>query len=340
MVDKFMFGKTAEGKDVTAYRIINEDGSSVTLLDRGATVQSICLPHDGGTVDVALGYDTVGEYEVGTCYLGAAIGRVGNRIGKAKFSIDGQEYPVTANERGNCLHGGAFGFDKKIWNADVVENDLIFTVGSPDGEEGFPGDMQAEIRYHFADRALTISYKASVSKPCPVNLTNHIYFNLNGQGEGTILGHKMKILADRVTDVDEQLIPTGVNLPVDGTPFDFRETKEIGRDLDETDRLIGFGKGYDHNFCLTGEGFRKVLELEGEKTGLSMEVWTDQCGIQVYCGGCYPDEKGKNGTDYTRFAGIALETQNYPDAVNHLEFPNSILKPGEEYETKTMYCFV
>ena len=157
--------------------------------------------------------------------------------------------------------------------------------------------------------------------------------------QGTILDHSMKIDADLVTVTDEQLIPTGENIPVEGPPFDFREAKTIVRDLDESNTMIGYGKGYDHNFCLNGDGFRKVVELTGDRTGISMEVWTDQPAVQVYCGGAYPDEKGKEGKDYGRFAGIALETQNYPDAVNHPEFPNSILRPGEEYRTRTEYRF-
>lgn len=339
MVEKYRFGNNTDGTEVTAYRISDGEGSCVTLLDRGATVQSICLSREGGPVDVALGYDTVEQYAAGTCYLGAGIGRVGNRIGGARFTVDGREYKVSANERGNCLHGGNVGFDRKMWDAQVIDDEVVFTLVSPDGEEGFPGEMKSEIRYGFRNKTLSIEYRACVSKPCPVNLTNHTYFNLNGQGQGTILEHSMKIDADLVTVTDEQLIPTGENIPVEGTPFDFREAKTIARDLDESNTMIGYGKGYDHNFCLNGDGFRKVVELTGDRTGISMEVWTDQPAVQVYCGGAYPDEKGKEGKDYGRFAGIALETQNYPDAVNHPEFPNSILRPGEEYRTRTEYRF-
>ena len=340
MVEQFVFGRSASDEVIRAFRIREEDGASVTLLTWGATVQSLVIPMENGPVDVALGYDGMEGYEAGTAYLGTIVGRVGNRIGGSRFTVDGTEYHVTANERGNCLHGGRLGMNRKNWDARTEGDEVIFSLVSPDGEEGFPGELKAEVRYALRGHALSISYRADVSKPCPVNLTNHTYFNLNGHGTGTILEHWMKVDADTVTETDAELIPTGNGIPVEGTPFDFRAGKTVGRDLDESYVPIGYGKGYDHNFCLNGTGFRKALELQGDRTGLKMEVWTDQPGVQIYCSGAYGEETGKAGKTYGRFCGLALETQNYPDAVNHPGFPDSVLRPGEEYITKTEYRFL
>ncbi len=340
MIEEFVFGRNSADEIVRAFRIREEDGSSVTLLTWGATIQSLVIPTGNGPLDVVLGYDSIEQYENGTCYLGTVVGRVGNRIGGSAFTVDGTEYHVTPNERGNCLHGGTRGISRKNWEGRTDGDTVIFTVRSGDGEEGFPGDFVAQVRYALRNRILSIEYEAQASAPCPVNLTSHGYYNLNGAGSGTVLDHEMQVDAFGVTETDAALIPTGKIIPVGGTPFDFLQSKTIGRDLDESYVPIGYGKGYDHNFCLNGEGFRRAMTLKGDRTGLEMEVWTDLPGIQIYSSGAYPEETGKAGKTYGRFCAVALETQNYPDAVNQPAFPESVLRPGETYHTRTEYRFL
>ena len=314
-----------------------EDGSTVTLytlknakieadiLTYGGTVAAIHVPDkEGNFVNVALTHENLTDYAHKPGYVGALVGRFGNRIGDATFSIDGETYTVSANEKGNCLHGGLEGFDKKHWTVDsVTETELTLSYVSPDGEEGFPGNLEVTVTYSLTEEGgLRISYQAVTDKDTTVNLTNHSYFNPNGEGS-TTEGLLLTIDADAITKVDEALIPHGEITPVEGTLFDFRQERPFICDL-SADPVLGKRGCYDENFVLSGEGFRLVSTLYSEKTGILMETYTDQPGMQIYTG----NKKG-----------IALETQNFPNAINCPNFPNAILRVGDTYHTETEYRF-
>jgi len=337
MAERFSFGTSSRGENIDALRIFDTKGNSAVIIEYGATLQSLVINGPRGAVDVVLGYDTVQGYENGTCYYGASIGRVGNRLGSARFVMDGKEYSVTPNENGNCLHGGTYGMHAVKWEGSLEGETAVFRHFSPDGEEGFPGNMNTEIRYRLDNGALHIMYRADVDKACPVNLTNHSYFNL--AGEGTILGHVLKLDADRYTEAGPGLIPTGKLPEVEGTPFDFRCGKPIGQDIGADDPQIAAGGGYDHNFCLCGNGFRETGSLECRESGLGMRLITDMPGVQIYTGNYIPEEKGKGTSVYGKNSGIALETQNYPDSPNQEGFQDIILRPGKVFSSETVYSF-
>ena len=334
-----LFGHTASGEAVHLFTLTDaQSRMSAELIEYGATVRSIVLHTENGALDVAAGYDTLAEYERGSCYFGAAVGRFGNRLGGARFCVDGEEYRVFANERGNCLHGGAKGFSHVVWRGEqTADNCVRFCYTSPDGEEGFPGKMEVCITYTLQNSALHIAYEATTDKACPVSLTNHSYFNL--AGEGNILGHLLTIHADRYTEVDAQLIPTGALPPVARTPFDFTAAKPVGQDIAADHPQIAVGSGYDHNFCLTGEGMRLAAELVCKENGVSMQLYTDRPALQLYAGGAMPTHKGKAGSMHTLNSSLALETQGYPDAPNHAHFPACILHPNEVWRSETAYHF-
>lgn len=335
------FGKTADGRTVNVYRITNKNGAYVDVLDYGCTLQTICVPDkDGNLVDVCLGYDTVAEYEKHDGYLGAFIGRHGNRIKEGKFTLNGVDYTLAVNNGPNHLHGGLKGFDKVVWGTSVASDRLIFSHTSPDGDEGYPGNLMMSVIYSFDDHnVLTLSYDAVCDADTVVNFTNHCYFNLNGQGTGTVTDLLLQINADAFTENDDNCLPTGKIVPVDGTPFDFRTAKPIGQDINADDQNIKNGKGYDHNFILFGEGMRDVAVLSSEKTGIVMTTRTTQPGVQIYTGNFLTDRDGKGGTKYGFRDAVCLETQHYPDAVHHDNFPSTILKKGEEFHQETQYVF-
>ncbi len=335
------FGQTADGRTVNVYRITNKSGAYVDVLDYGCTLQSICVPDkDGNLVDVCLGYDTVAEYEKHDGYLGAFIGRHGNRIKEGKFTLNGVDYTLAVNNGPNHLHGGLRGFDKVVWGTSVASDRLIFTHTSPDGDEGYPGNLMLSVIYSFDDNnTLTLSYDAVSDADTVVNFTNHCYFNLNGQGTGTATDLLLQVNADSFTENDGDCLPTGKILSVEGTPFDFRTAKPIGQDIDADDQNIKNGKGYDHNFVLSGEGMRDVAVLSSEKTGIVMTTRTTQPGVQIYTGNFLTDRKGKGGTEYGFRDGVCLETQHYPDAIHHENFPSTVLKKGEEFHQATQYVF-
>ncbi len=311
---------------------------SATILSYGATVQSLLFTDKDGKVhDVCLGYDTLEEYRTKDGYIGAAIGRNGNRIGGAKYTYDGTTYKLTANEGENQLHGGLVGLDKKILPYRMDGQALVFTARLADGEEGYPGNVDVEVRYEIVDGcALRIDYRAVSDKDTVINLTNHTYFNLGGADGGTILDHVMQMDADRYTLTDAASIPTGELPVVDGTCMDFRTEKPIGRDIGGG--IVAPYGGYDHNFCLTGSGLRKAVEVTSPKTNITMQVITDQEGVQFYAGN-FLNQTGKGGVYYDKHAGFCLETQHYPDAVNHENFPTSIVKAGDVYTQTTIYKF-
>lgn len=334
-----LFGRTERGEEVHLFTLKDrQSGMQAEITEYGAAVKSLVLPAAQGPLDVVPGYDTLAEYEQGRCYFGAAVGRFGNRLGGAQFTADGVLYRVTANERTNCLHGGARGMSHRVWRGEQLSEAAVrFTLFSPDGEEGFPGDMTAAVTYTLKDSALHIAYEAQVSRCCPVSLTNHSYFNLAGSGD--ILSHLLCIHADRYTEVDAALIPTGALPSVAGTPFDFTCPKPIGQDIAAEHPQLIFGSGYDHNFCLAGEGMRQAAVLSCPQSGVTLTLYTDRPGLQLYTSGAMPHHPGKGGVPHSLHSALALETQGYPDAPNHPHFPCSLLRPGEVWRSETIYRF-
>ena len=340
-VEREVFGKTKDGQEVHAYRVILEDGSFIRVLDYGAILQSVTVPdRNGKLTDVALGYDTIAPYETNPCFFGATIGRCGNRIKGAAFSLEGKNYQMQANENGNNLHSGPDGFEKRLWNAQAGEDSVSFSLHSPDGDEGFPGNADFTVTYTFTpEHEVRIHYQGMSDRTTVMNLTNHSYWNLNGEGGGTIFNHSLQIMADGFTPVDKESIPTGEVRPVAGTPFDFREMKPVGEDAAADEEQLAFTGGYDHNFALNGSGWRTAAKVSADISGISMEVMTDLPGIQFYAGNFISGAPGKMGHEYQAHSGLALETQYFPDSVNKQTFAQPIVRAGEAYESTTSYLF-
>ncbi len=335
-VSSYPFGRTAAGEAVTAWRITNAAGASLTVLDYGATVQALAVPdRTGGFTDVALGYDTVAEYEAGDGYLGATIGRVGNRIGGARFSLGGVTYELAKNNGANHLHGGVRGFDKYIWRAEPAENAVRFSRVSPDGEEGYPGALSVTVTFALTDEpALVIAYDAVSDRDTLVNLTNHTYFNLHGGGSA--LGHELQVFSGRFCENDGGCLPTGRLLDVAGTPFDFRAPKPIGRDIGADCEQLRRGGGYDHNFVLAGT---EAAVLYGPDTGVEMTVRTDLPGVQVYTANGLSARPGKGGAVMGPRDAVCLETQLWPNAMSCWGFPSPVLRAGQALHSETAYRF-
>lgn len=339
-MDKFSFGPLNDGREVTAYRITNACGGSAVLLDYGATLQSLCVPgKDGKLVDVVLGYDTAKEYDENGGFFGAGIGRVCNRIGNASFTLDGVKYDVVKSEGKNQLHGGTKGFDRCFFDVAEIAGGLQFTRLSPDGEEGFPGNLQVKITVTLSDdNVLSFLYEADTDKATPVSLTNHAYYNL--AGEGDMLDHELKIYASNYTPVDPESIPTGEIAPVAGTPLDFTAGKVVGLDIGadmEQMKLVG---GFDHNFVLDStDDWKVAAEAYCARTGIAMRVETTAPAMQFYSGNCITATVGKNGSKLAPRYGLCLETQIHPDAVNKPNFPSPFIPAGGHYASRTCYIF-
>ena len=339
------FGANSKNEKATLYTFENANGVIMEVTDFGATLYSLLVPDkDGNPVDVVLGYDSPLGYEgpSGTGF-GATIGRNGNRIGKAQFTLNGTVYELDKNNNGNNLHSGFDYYHYRKWEVkNSTENSITLSLHSQDGDQGYPGALDVDVTYTLTDdNELCIDYYGMVDADTIVNMTNHSYFNLNGHASGNVLDHELWMDADTFTATDEQLIPTGEIVPVEGTPMDFRTKKLVGRDIEEQYEALSFGGGYDHNWCLNNQGeFRKVIELSSELSGITMEVYTDLPGVQVYSGNFLKEEIGKQGIVYKHRQGICFETQHYPDAINHENFPSPIVKKGEEYCTRTVYKFV
>jgi aldose 1-epimerase len=297
--------------------------------------------------DVVLGYETLDGYLRATPYFGAIIGRYANRIGGARFTLDGRTYRLAANNGSNHLHGGLRGFDKVVWHAEPFRSDsglgVTLTYVSPDSEEGYPGRLEATVTYTWTDDdRLIMDYVATSDQATPVNLTQHSYFNLAAEAAGTVLDHVLQLDADAFTPVDSTLIPTGEIAPVAGTPFDFTTPSAIGARIDAGDQQIRFGRGYDHNFVLrrSGPGLVHAARVSEPTSGRALDVWTTEPGLQFYSGNFLDGSiTGKGGRIYARRSGLCLETQHYPDSPNHREFPSTILRPGEEYRSRTVFAF-
>ena len=348
-MEKKVFGTTADGKTADLYTLKNKNGMQVSITNFGATVVSIMAPDKTGKMaDVALGYDDLAGYELNKNYLGVLVGRYGNRIAHGKFSIDGTEYTLAKNNGDNSLHGGIKGFNKAMWEAKDVskggEAAVEMKYVSKDGEEGYPGNLSVTVVYTLTNKnELKIDYSATTDKKTVVNLTNHTYFNLAGQGNGDILKHELMINADTFTPVDSGLIPTGELKKVEGTPFDFRKATAIGARVDANDEQIRLGGGYDHNFVLNRQkatGLSLAARVSDPASGRTMEVWTTEPGVQFYTGNFLDGSfKGKGGSVYQKRTALCLETQHFPDSPNHPSFPTTLVKPGEKYHTTTVYKF-
>ncbi|KAK3035658.1 hypothetical protein RJ639_032530 [Escallonia herrerae] len=337
-----LVGKSVYGADqeIGTYELKRGD-FSVRITNFGATVLSVILPDKNGKLDdVVLGFETLDDYKNDSTYFGALVGRVANRIGGAHFSLDGVQYNLSANDHGNTLHGGAKGFSDVIWTVQSHKPDshLTLTYNSYDGEQGFPGNLSVMVTYLLiGTNKLALKMEAKpLNKATPVNLASHTYWNLGGQNSGSIMSHTIQLLASKITPVNDQLIPTGQIVPVQGTPYDFLQPREIGSEFNQ---LPG---GYDINYVLDNTGsahLKKAAVVKDGKSGRKMELWTNKPGLQFYTSNMLHDVKGKGGFIYKQHAAIALETQGFPDSVNHPNFPSQIVNPGETYEHVMVYRF-
>jgi len=343
-VTKVPFGRMPDGAEVSLFTITNVSGAACSLLDYGATWQSMRVPNrKGDFIDVLLGFDTLEDYRRQNWYIGATIGRVANRIGGARFTLDGEEYELFANDCGNCSHGGKIGFDKRIWNAAIEENRVVFSLFSPNGEEGFPGNLSAMVSYTLGeDNALSIRYFAVSDMDTLCSLTNHAYFNLAGQGSGPVLEQTLFMDAEQFTCIDPAILPTGEIADVAGTPLDFRAEKPVGRDIGSRAYRMDAALGYDHNFILNHPqgGVEFAARACDPAGGIAMEVWTDQPGIQFFTPYDLCGLSGKGGSAYGSRAGFCLETQHFANAMRQTHFPSIVLHAGDVYTTETVYRFL
>jgi aldose 1-epimerase len=341
------FGTTKDGQKVDLYTLKNSQGMEAKITNYGGIVVSLTAPDKAGKfADVVLGFDKFSDYETRNPFFGAITGRYANRIAKGKFKLNGEEYKLAVNNGPNALHGGKVGFDKKIWNASRVSRSngvgLELTYTSPDGEEGYPGNLKCKVTYVLTNaNALEISYSASTDKATVVNLTNHSYFNLAGEGSGVITGHEVTINADYYTPTDDGLIPTGERAPVRGTPLDFTSAQKIGSRIDSDFPALKQGLGYDHNFILSGgSGLKNAVKVKDPKSGRVMEVLTTEPGVQFYTSNHMSKIAGaKNGHTYNFRHAYCFETQHFPDSPNHPEFPTTVLNPGDTYQHTCIYKF-
>jgi aldose 1-epimerase len=339
-ITKKAYDKMPDGTPIDEYTLTNGQGITAKIITYGGILTELHVPDkDGKSSDVVLGCPDLKGYLAGHPYFGANVGRVGNRIARGKFTLEGKEYTLATNNPPNHLHGGKKGFDKQVWKAEEVKNGLRLTYTSPDGEEGYPGKVDVSVTYSLTKNGLQVDYTATTDKATPINLAHHSYFNLTGNGSGDILDHELKLRADRYTPTDETLIPTGKIEPVKGTPFDFKEPTTIGKRIGE---LKGDPGGYDLNYVLNRKepGLFLAAQVREPKSGRIMEVVTTEPGLQFYSGNFLDGKvKGKNGVMYKKHAGFCLEAQHYPDSVNRPEFPTVILKPGATYKQTTVYRF-
>ncbi|HEY4009676.1 MAG TPA: aldose epimerase family protein [Acidobacteriaceae bacterium] len=342
-VKQASWGTTATGQPVSIYTLTNPD-LTVKITNFGARIVSVEAPdRNGKKADVVLGYKDVAGYESdkGT-YFGAVVGRYGNRIAKGTFTLGGQTYHVPVNNHGQALHGGTVGFDQKVWTAREIPNGIEMTLVSPDGDMGFPGQLTAHVRYTLQGNSLRLQYSATTTKPTVLNLTNHSYFNLSGEGSGTILDQQLMINADRYTPIDAVLIPTGELPLVAGTPYDFRKPTPIGARIDQKDQQLKLAGGYDQNFVLNGTAgtLHLAAKVTDPKSGRTLTITTTEPGVQFYSGNFLDGTlTGVSGVKYVKHAGFALETQHFPDSPNEPKFPSTVLKPGQTWHSETVFTF-
>ena len=346
------FGKTRDGRAVTLHTLSGAGGVSMDVLDWGGRVVRLLAPdRDGNLADITTGFNDVQGYEAHDRFFGSLVGRYANRIANGRFTLDGKAYALPLNNAPGglpcCLHGGERGFESYIWEASPLRRGddvgLRLSAVSPDNDQGFPGRLDVTVTYWLtASNVWRIEYQAMTDKPTPVNFTQHIYFNLKGEGEGDILDHELTLFADKMTPVSKGLVPTGAIVPVQGTPFDFRTPRRIGERISADDGQLRFGGGYDHNYVLDNPdgNLVKAADVREQTTGRTLEVWTTEPGFQFYTAnhitGAVPSKQGKN---LRRHPAFALETQHPPDAPNHPDFPSVILRPSEVYRSVTEYRF-
>lgn len=342
------FGQTADGTGIDLITLRNQRGIEIRLMTYGGIILSIKTPdRTGVSDDITLGYDTAAAYFKNSTYFGVLVGRYANRIAKAKFTLDGKTYTLPANNGVNSLHGGTIGWDQKVWKADTFQNaggvGVALTLTSPDGDQGYPGEVKAKVTYTLTDDSrFVVDYDATSSAPTVINMTQHTYFNLTGMKAPDALGHELMIAADQYTPVDDTLIPTGQLAPVKGTPFDFTVPTAIGARIGEPNEQLTRGKGYDHNWVLRrpAEGLALAAVVREPFTGRTMEITTTEPGIQFYSGNFLDGTlTGKGGKVYAQRTGFCLETQHFPDSPNQPKFPSTVLRPGSRYTSQTVFKF-
>lgn len=341
------FSKVIDGKKTSLFVLKNKNNLSATFTNYGGRLISLMVPgKDGKQTDVVVGFKSVADYQKSTePYFGATIGRYGNRIAKGHFKIDGKDYALFLNNGPNTLHGGKKGFQYVVWEGNQVDSQtVVFHYLAKDMEEGYPGNLDVKVTYKLTDdNSLDINYEATTDQKTIVNLTNHAFFNLNGEGNGNILDHQLQIFANRYTPVDSTLIPNGELAKVEGTPFDFRKAKTIGAAINESNTQLKFGKGYDHNFVLDQKNKNELFlaaKVWGNQSGIEMDIYTTEPGLQFYSGNFMQGKntfKGGSKDDFR--TALALETQHFPDSPNHPSFPSTLLNPGETYRSHTLYQF-
>ena len=336
-ISKRAFGTLCDGTQVNCWTLTNEKGMQAEVLDYGVTIRTIVVPDkNAAPVDVVLGYDTLEEYVADDCYIGATIGRFANRIKNASFQLNGKTYELYANEGANHSHGGKRGFNSYVWDSRQEGETVVFSRVSPDGEEGYPGNLTVSVTIGWQDNSLMIVYDAETDKDTVLNLTNHSYFNLNGAGSGDVHQHVMQIKADTYTENAADCVPNGWVLPVAGSVLDFRTPKTIGPDVDSEEPCVKLFGGYDNNVILSGHPAAVTV---GDQTGITMITDTDQPGVQLYTTNEMSDRKGKDGKEYRVRCAFCLETQHYPDCIHHPEWPSCILRAGEKFHSFTSYTF-
>ena len=341
------FGRAPDGTPVHRFALRDGAGLSMQVLTYGGVVQRLRVPdRDGRRADVVLGFRRLRQYVADSDpYFGSLIGRYANRIARGTFTLDGTTYHLPVNDGPNSLHGGKTGFDDRVWTGTAVRRGcrvgVRLTLLSPHGDQGYPGNLQVGVTYWLrGDRSVQIRYDATTDAPTVVNLTNHSYVNLGGEGSGSVRDHRLRIRADRYTPIDETFLPTGRLARVAGTPFDFRRSKPVGRDLRDPSEQLRRAGGYDHNFVLRGRGLRSAARLHDPSSGRVLRVLTDQPGVQLYSGNFLDGSLvGKGGERYRRGGGLALETQHFPDSPNQPAFPSTVLRPGETYRSTTVWRF-
>lgn len=347
-IKKEPFGTTQNGTQVYAYTIHNSHGAFIKVITYGAILSQVYMPdRNNKLTDVVLGYDSLDKYLTKNAQFGTIVGRYGNRIAKGVFTLDSTEYHLPVNNGPNHLHGGPQGFDKKVWDAETVSGEGYGGVKlhylSPDGEEGYPGNLDVYVTYTLNDsNEIRIEYAATTDKPTVINLTNHSYFNLNGQGNGDVLEEELTIFADQYIPTDSTAIPLGQPADVEGTPFDFREGHTIGERIHNDNDQLRYGKGYDHSFIIRGTPgtLRPAAKLYDKQSGRMMEVLTTQPAVQLYIGNNLNNSfVGKGGKVYDQYYAVCLETQHYPDSPNHPDYPSTVLRPGDKYSEMTIFRF-
>jgi aldose 1-epimerase len=342
------FGKLPDGAEVSEFTLQNTNGMIVRILDFGGIIREIHVPdRDGDFADVALGFDTLEPYLKDSPYFGALIGRYGNRIGKGRFKLDGKEHRLARNDGDNHLHGGALGFDKVQWTAAIEDGSLVLRYRSRDGEQGYPGNLDATVTYSLSDdNEIVVRFHATTDRPTPVNLTQHSYFNLRGVAPegGDVLQHVIAIDADRFVPIDAGLIPLGALAPVTGTPFDFRQPRPISERIEQPDKQLRHGTGYDHCWVLNrkdgGHALQRAVHVREPDSGRVLELFTQEPGVQFYSGNFLDGSlTGKGGRNYEFRSGFCIEPQHFPDSPNQPSYPDTILRPGETYVTESRFKF-